>query len=154
MPQNENITFRAASRADLPALVALYRELESDVSNVTLGGASQIFDRIEKYPNYSIYLALDGADVIGTFALLIMDAIGERCQPVGVVVDVVVARLARGKGTGKSMMKFAMGKCAAAGCYKMMLSSNIRRTDAHRFYESLGFEQHGISFIVGVAPDE
>jgi len=154
MPQNENITFRPASRADLPALVALYRELESDVSNVTLGRAGQIFDRIEEYPNYSIYLALDGADVIGTFALLIMDAIGERCQPVGVVEDVVVARLARGKGIGKSMMVLAMEKCAAAGCYKMMLSSNIRRTGAHRFYESLGFEQHGISFVVPVESDE
>jgi predicted GNAT family acetyltransferase len=35
-----------------------------------------------------------------------------------------------------------------AGCYKMALSSNVKRAAAHAFYESLGFERHGYSFVI------
>ena len=41
-----------------------------------------------------------------------------------------------------------MAICRQKGCYKMMLSSNLRRTGAHAFYESLGFEKHGYSFRI------
>ena len=37
--------------------------------------------------------------------------------------------------------------CRRAGCYKLALSSNLKRADAHRFYDSLGFERHGFSFV-------
>ena len=46
------------------------------------------------------------------------------------------------------MMKLAMKLAADAGCYKLALSSNGRRTAAHAFYESLGFARHGLSFAV------
>ena len=38
-------------------------------------------------------------------------------------------------------------ECRAAGCYKLTLSSNIARQGAHAFYDSLGFERHGYSFL-------
>ncbi|HVT03795.1 MAG TPA: GNAT family N-acetyltransferase [Thermoanaerobaculia bacterium] len=154
MPQDESVTIRPAARADLPALVALYRELESESSRVDLPIAESIFERIQKYPDYSIYLATEAGAVIGTFALLIMEAIGERCAPVGIVEDVVVARSARSRGIGGAMMRFAMDRCTAAGCYKIVLSSNARRRDAHRFYESLGFERHGYSFVVKLSRND
>jgi len=34
------------------------------------------------------------------------------------------------------------------GCYKLTLSSNLRREAAHAFYESLGFTKHGYSFLI------
>ena len=34
------------------------------------------------------------------------------------------------------------------GCYKVVLSSSDKRDNAHEFYQSLGFEQHGYSFVV------
>ncbi len=39
-------------------------------------------------------------------------------------------------------------RCQEAGCYKMSLSSNLKRAQAHAFYESIGFEKHGYSFWV------
>jgi hypothetical protein len=35
-----------------------------------------------------------------------------------------------------------------ASCYKLALSANRKRKAAHAFYESLGFAQHGLSFLV------
>jgi hypothetical protein len=52
------------------------------------------------------------------------------------------------------MMKQAIALSAEAGCYKVMLSSNLKRDRAHEFYRSLGFEQHGWSFKCILQPDE
>jgi len=46
------------------------------------------------------------------------------------------------------MMEHARLLGERAGCYKLMLSSNLRREAAHRFYASLGFEKHGYSFQI------
>ncbi|HUP64287.1 MAG TPA: GNAT family N-acetyltransferase [Thermoanaerobaculia bacterium] len=63
------------------------------------------------------------------------------------------SRRGRGRaGIGRRLLELAMEKAAEAGCYKLVLSSNSRRTDAHRFYENLGFERHGISFAVAIRP--
>jgi hypothetical protein len=34
------------------------------------------------------------------------------------------------------------------GAYKLALSSNLRRLDAHRFYDTMGFARHGYSFSI------
>jgi GNAT superfamily N-acetyltransferase len=52
------------------------------------------------------------------------------------------------KGVGKLMMEFALKYSKEKGCYKMSLSSNLRREKAHQFYESLGFKKHGFSFLM------
>jgi GNAT superfamily N-acetyltransferase len=68
--------------------------------------------------------------------------------PSGVLEDAVVHRDWRGKGVGKQMVRFAMDRCREGGCYKLALSSNIKRESAHRFYDGLGFQRHGYSFVV------
>ena len=46
------------------------------------------------------------------------------------------------------MMQHAREECRSAGCYKLTLSSGLPREGAHRFYDSLGFERHGYSFLM------
>lgn len=86
--------------------------------------------------------------IVGTFALLIMDNLAHQGMPSAIVEDVAVQTTIQGQGIGKLMMKFAMEKSKEAGCYKLVLSSNLKRKEAHAFYESLGFETHGFSFKV------
>lgn len=62
----------------------------------------------------------------------------------------VVDPLSQGKGIGQAMMRHAFDEARAAGCYKLMLSSNARRERAHAFYEQLGFERHGYSFRINL----
>ncbi len=142
------ITIRKASKSDLGAILALYAELEIGASqSLDLHDAERIFERMKRYPNYTIYVAeLD--QVVGAFALLIMDNLAHLGAPSGIVEDVVVHSQWRGRGIGKAMMQFAMERCAQAGCYKLVLSSNLKRESAHEFYKSLGFQQHGYSFLV------
>jgi GNAT superfamily N-acetyltransferase len=135
--------------ADLPAVLRIYAQPELDAGAVlSLEEARARFQRFSTYPCYRLYVAeLDGA-VVGTFALLIMDNLAHLGAPSGIVEDVGVLPEHRGRGVGRAMMLKARELCAEAGCYKLALSSNLRRTEAHAFYESLGFRKHGYSFIV------
>ena len=68
--------------------------------------------------------------------------------PSAVVEDVGILPMLQGKGIGKMMMEFALKYAKEKGCYKMSLSSNLKREKAHQFYESLGFKKHGFSFLM------
>jgi len=110
--------------------------------------AKEIYTMIAKYPNYKVYVAIIDDKIVGTFELLIMDNLGHMGTPSGIVEDVAVSEEFQGKGIGKQMMKFAIEKCREFGCYKVTLSSNLKREKAHAFYESLEFKRHGYSFII------
>jgi GNAT superfamily N-acetyltransferase len=146
-----NIEIRTATENDLQDILNLYAQPEMDNGRVlSIADAQKIFNRIKKYPNYSVYVALMNNVIAGTFALLIMDNLAHIGTPSGIVEDVAVCQNNHGKGIGKKMMQFAMQKCKEFGCYKLILSSNVKREKAHQFYESLGFKQHGISFHVDI----
>jgi GNAT superfamily N-acetyltransferase len=141
----DNLVIRKALKEDLAAILVLYADL-GDILDVF--AAERIFERMQRYPNYALYVVVVDEKIIGTFALLIMDNLAHKGTPSGIVEDVVVSSQWRGQGVGKQMMQFVMEQCKQAGCYKLMLSSNLKREAAHKFYESLGFQRHGYSFQV------
>ena len=144
------LEIREAVEADLPSILALYSEV-GDVQVLPPDQAKATFERMKAYPDYHVYVAtLDGA-IVGTFALLVMDNLAHLGAPSGVVEDVIVSAKRQGRGIGKQLMQFAMERCRERGCYKMALSSNLRREAAHRFYDSLGFERHGYSFAINLS---
>lgn len=69
-------------------------------------------------------------------------------MPSAIVEDVVVAPERQGQGIGRQLMAHALQQARVAGCYKLALSSNAKRQAAHAFYESLGFQRHGLSFVI------
>ena len=147
-----NVLIRKAKEEDLPSILALLSEVdEPNQDSISLQKARAIFSQIQSYPNYHIYIALIEEDVVGTFALLMMDNLVHNGAPSGIVEDVAVRTAWQGRGIGKQMMEYAMKLCKEAGCYKLSLSSNIKRENAHKFYESLGFIKYGYSFVVDIA---
>ncbi len=143
------MNIREATVDDLFAILALYAQPAlDDGQTLSLDQAEAIFRTMQSYPSYKIFVADRDGQVVGTFALLIMENLGHLGAPSGLVEDVAVAPSQQGQGIGRAMMHFAMERCRQAGCYKMALSSNRIRTGAHSFYESLGFARHGYSFFV------
>lgn len=144
-----SVTIRQAQKKDLPSILKLYAEEDIDNGDVlAIPDAKDIFDTICSYPNYKIYIAEANGNPVGTFALAIMHNLAHRGKSSGLVEDVVVAGDMRSKGIGKKMMEYAMEMCRHNHCYKMCLSSSLKRESAHRFYERLGFTKHGYSFII------
>jgi GNAT superfamily N-acetyltransferase len=149
MQDLSELAITEATVEDLSDVLELYRQPSIDDGHkLPLPEAERIFRRIASYPDYKIYLARYRGIAVGTFALLIMDNLGHLGAPSGVVEDVAVSPQMQKKGIGRAMMQFAREKCRQAGCYKMALSSNIKRESAHLFYESLGFARHGYSFLI------
>lgn len=127
----------------------MYRDAELGVENeFTLGVARAQLAVFRRYPSYRIFVAVAGGRVVGTYELLIMDNLAKGGRKSGVVEDVAVSPKYRGQGIGRTMMMHAREQCRQASCYKFVLSSNLKRADAHAFYEALGFEKHGYSFRV------
>lgn len=143
------IDIRQATEADLPAILELYRQPELDDGlALSLTQAKGLFERMQRYPNYHLYVAELHGSIVGTFALLIMDNLLHLGRPSGVVEAVAVDPAYQGQGIGKAMMQFALEQCRHAHCYKLALSTNLKRKEAHAFYESLGFTKHGFSFVI------
>jgi GNAT superfamily N-acetyltransferase len=143
---------RQATESDLGDVLALYAQPSMDDGQVMdLASAQQVFGEFARYPSYRLFVACGAQEqVLGSYALLIMSNLAHRGTPSAVVEDVVVSPQHQGQGIGRQMMKHAMRLAREAGCYKLALSSNIKRENAHAFYHSLGFRNHGVSFSVEI----
>ncbi len=148
------LLIREATEDDLPAVLALYAQPDMDNGKVlTLAQAQGLLAQFRQYPSYRLWVACDedaGGAVVGTYALLIMHNLAHQGTPSAIVEDVVVSAERQGQGMGQQMMQHAQQQARLAGCYKLVLSSNQKREHAHAFYESLGFQRHGFSFVIGI----
>ena len=146
-----NLQIHKARRRDLAVVVKLLAAMDSEEA-MSVSRAAAIHREMSRYPDYACYLALADGEAIGTFTLLVFPTLVHEGRREALVDGVVVHPEWRGRGIGGAMMAEAMRLAAHAGCYKLALSSNSRREDAHRFYRSLGFRQHGVSFWIDIVP--
>lgn len=141
------VVVREAWPEDLPVVLSLYAGMDGG-SHIPVEEAEAIFDQMRAYPDFRLYVAEFEGRVIGTFTLLVVRNINHMGSNSAIVESVVVDESLRGRGIGRIMMQFARERCRERDCYKLALSSNLRRERAHAFYEGLGFERHGYSFSV------
>ena len=147
-----NLTIRIARAADVSSLLSLYKLLEVVTEPaVSLECALAGFRDLESNPRHKLYVAELGATIVGTFSLIFIPGLSHSARDSCVIEDVVVASELQGAGIGKQMMRFAMAACVARHCYKLVLSSHVRRERAHRFYEGLGFRKHGYSYLLDLS---
>jgi GNAT superfamily N-acetyltransferase len=106
---DNSLCLRTASKSDLPDVLRLYAQPDLDNGNVLpISDAERIFEKMLRYPNYKIYVAVTEDRVVGTFALLVMDNLGHLGVPSAIIEDVAVDPLLQGQGIGKAMMRYAI----------------------------------------------
>lgn len=144
-----NLVIRESNEDDLQYILALYKQPDMDNNDgLPLQQARQIYLKMKNYPDYKVFIAEADQNIAGTYALCILDNLAHMGTPSAVIEDVVVGTQWQGQGIGKKMMIHAMDYCRSKGCYKVSLSSGLKRIHAHGFYESLGFKRHGYSFLI------
>lgn len=92
-------------------------------------------------------LVAPGADgTLAGVATLHQMTVLHRPKPVGRITALVVDAPARGQGIGRALVAAAEGAFAASGCRVLEITSNLRLTDAHAFYERLGYKRTSLRF--------
>ncbi len=145
---NATIEIKPATADDAHTLIMLLAEMDDSPTRPILGidGARKIMAKMAAYPHFHAYLVLADGVAVGTFSLLVFGSLTHEGAHQAVLDAVVIRRAYRNQGIGSVMLEEACRIAADAGCYKISLSSNLKREDAHRFYETYGFKQHGVSF--------
>jgi GNAT superfamily N-acetyltransferase len=140
------LTYRPATKSDLPFIVALIAADDvgiqmDDPAAPNAPAYETALAAIDADPNQDLFVVEAEGEPIGTFQLTYIPGISRGGMLRGLVESVHVSPSHRNKGYGKQMMRWALERCRARGCGMMQLTSNKKRVDAHRFYRTLGFEQ-------------
>jgi GNAT superfamily N-acetyltransferase len=140
-----SFTFRRAVSDDLPAIVALLADDPIGSGRESPGTGldpcyAAAFAAIERDPNQLLAVAERDGRVIGCLQLSFLPGLTRRGMWRGQIEGVRVAQAERGTGTGRAMLLWGIEECRKRGCGLVQLTSDKRRTDAHGFYEALGFQ--------------
>jgi ribosomal protein S18 acetylase RimI-like enzyme len=86
----------------------------------------------------------DGSDkdgeIVGTLQITFTPSISFQGGKRATIESVRVDEKYRGQGIGKELMLWAIERAKKENCFAVQLTTNAERTDAHRFYENLGFK--------------
>jgi GNAT superfamily N-acetyltransferase len=138
------ILVRPAGSGDLDAVLGLLEELRwerrCDGGTPVPGEAALIWESILDQDGRFVLVAEAAGKIVGTADLLIVANLTHELRPWAIVEHVVVAAHARRLGIGRALMAEVVAMGQAAGCYKVQLLSRKERSDAHRFYQAVGFE--------------
>ena len=133
---------REALPGDVPAIVALLaddmlgaaREQPGDVR-----AYAAAFAAIDVDPNNALYVMEIDGRIAGCFQLTFIPGLSSNGAWRGQIESVRIAADLRGQGHGARLIRTAIQLCQARGCKTVQLTTHKQRTDAHRFYERLGF---------------
>jgi ribosomal protein S18 acetylase RimI-like enzyme len=147
---------RDATEADIPRLLELLAQLTPDRQREEITPQLEeryraAFRAIESDPRQRLLVAEVDGLLAGTLVLVIVANLTHEGRPYALVENVVVDERLRGSGHGEALMRYAMAEAQRAGCYKLVLTSNKRRAEAHRFYRRIGMEATSEGFRVDFA---
>ena len=139
------LVVRAATRDDLPAMIALIADDQlgksrDDASLPLDQRYLDAFAAIERDANQMLVAVEQAGALIGCFQITFIPGISRRGAWRGQIESVRVAREKRGAGLGTAMFEWAIAECRRRGCDLVQLYTDKSRKDAHRFYERLGFK--------------
>jgi GNAT superfamily N-acetyltransferase len=142
-----DVVLREASAADIGPIIELFEHgslVDGKEDADQLGPYAAALHEIAAGPG-CVLVAEVGDEVVGVCQLIIfrhLQAKGGLCAE---VESVHVHPRHRGQGIGRLLMGAAIARARQLGCYRIQLTSNDARPEAHRFYEALGFvdSHHG-----------
>jgi GNAT superfamily N-acetyltransferase len=148
------LTFRPARRDDVPAILELLMSDEIARSRPVTSSAADAavwaaFDEIDADPRNELIVAEDaGGAIVGTCQLTFTPSLSRGGAQRMTIEAVRVRADLRGQGAGRAMMGWCLDRARERGCGLAQLTTDKRRTDAHRFYESLGFSASHLGFKI------
>ena len=123
---------------DLPALAALYQQFWGEES--CLEKMQATFQRLKDDPDYIFLAAKSDQRLVGSVMGIVCEELYGDCVPFMVVEDVIVDKARRREGIGSALMCELEKYATERDCGYILFVTESERTDAQRFYESLGYK--------------
>lgn len=142
---SDALTYHKAKISDLPAIITLLLEDELGQTREHLPeemDASYLdaFQKIDADPNQFLMVVLLDQEVVGTCHLTLIPSLTFKGSTRLQIEAVHVSSPHRGNKIGTWMIQAAIDYGKSKGASLVQLTTNKKRLDAKRFYESLGFE--------------
>ncbi|MEU8851778.1 GNAT family N-acetyltransferase [Streptomyces sp. NPDC048564] len=146
-----DLEIRAAVAKDVPAIVGMLaddplgaqRESPDDLVPYL-----DALDRLSADPNQHLIVAVREGRVIGTLQLTIIPGLSRMGATRSIIEGVRVHADERGSGLGTQLIEWAVAESRRQNCQLVQLTTDKSRTDAHRFYERLGFTASHLGFKI------
>ncbi|MGW7297127.1 N-acetyltransferase family protein [Streptomyces sp. NPDC054829] len=144
-----DLEIRPVTTDDVPAIVAMLaddplgaqRESPDDLSPYLAA-----LERLSGDPNQLLRVAERSGRIVSTLQLTIVPGLSRRGATRSIIEGVRIHADERGSGLGTQLIEWAIEESRRQGCSLVQLTSDASRTDAHRFYERLGFEASHVGF--------
>ncbi|MFG2369945.1 GNAT family N-acetyltransferase [Streptomyces sp. NPDC048504] len=144
-----DLEIRAAVTEDVPAIVAMLaddplgsqRESPDDLTPYLAA-----LDRLTADPNQHLVVAVREDRVVGTLQLTVIPGLSRKGATRSIIEAVRIHADERGSGLGTQLIEWAIAESRRQDCQLVQLTSDVTRTDAHRFYERLGFTASHVGF--------
>ncbi|WP_328781653.1 GNAT family N-acetyltransferase [Streptomyces canus] len=144
-----DLEIRPAALDDLSAIVAMLaddplgaqRESPNDLAPYV-----RALERLSSDPNQHLVVATREGRVVGTLQLTVVPGLSRRGATRSIVEGVRIHAAERGSGLGTRLIEWAIEESRRQNCQLVQLTSDNTRTDAHRFYERLGFTASHVGF--------
>ena len=143
-----DITFRYASEADLPTVIAMLADDEIAENRETSvpDHYREAFAAMAQEVFNKMLLAEQDGKIVGSLQLVFVPGVSRNGTKRALIESVRVRSSARGQNIGTSLMKEAIRLAKENGCGLVQLDSDLRRPRAHLFYRRLGFVQSHAGF--------
>ncbi|KUL26998.1 GNAT family N-acetyltransferase [Streptomyces regalis] len=144
-----DLEIRAAVADDIPTIVGMLaddplgaqRESPDDLTPYLAA-----LERLSSDPNQHLIVAVREDRVVGTLQLTIIPGLSRRGATRSIIESVRIHAAERGNGLGTQLIEWAVAESRRQNCQLVQLTSDNTRTDAHRFYERLGFTASHVGF--------
>ena len=135
-------TIRRARREDIDAIVHMLADDQLGITRDDPGDLEpylRAFAELDADPNQLLAVVTSGEVPVGTLQLTIIPGLARRGALRGQIEAVRIHADHRGTGLGADLVRWAIDESRRRGCALVQLTSDTSRTEAHRFYERLGF---------------
>ena len=144
-----DLEIRPATTEDVPAIVGMLADDLLGAQRESPGDSTPYLtalDRLAADPNQHLVVAVREGRVVGTLQLTVVPGLSRKGATRSIIEGVRVHATERGSGLGTQLIEWAIATSRRENCQLVQLTSDVTRTDAHRFYERLGFTPSHVGF--------
>jgi GNAT superfamily N-acetyltransferase len=132
-------TLRDARLPDAPAAAGLLAELGYPAD---AGAVARRLQALLPRADYAVHVAVLDGEVCGLGCAHVFPVLHAE-EPLALITALVVSERARGLGVGRALVLRLEDFARSQGCGRVAVTTANQRSDAHRFYERLGYSFTG-----------